>query len=64
MNRSLLLFLGAVALGGGVFYLYRSGKLVSAPGEMAVQATPKQVFRANLNTARRIDPNLLIGYYW
>lgn len=44
MSRSLLLFLGAVALGGGVFYLYKSGKLVATPGAMA-QGRPTQVFQ-------------------
>jgi len=35
MSRTLLLFLGAVALGGGVFYLYKSGKLVVLPPRWA-----------------------------
>jgi hypothetical protein len=59
MSRSLLLFLGAVALGGGVFYLYKSGKLVGTPGEMAYGA-PKQVFQVN---RKPIDLSLS-GYTW
>jgi hypothetical protein len=43
MSRNLLLFLGLVAVGGGAFYLYKSGKLVSMPGQMS-QGAPRQMF--------------------
>jgi hypothetical protein len=59
MSRTLLLFLGAVALGGGVFYLYKSGKLVGMPGEMAYGA-PKQVFQVS---RKPLDLSLS-GYSW
>jgi hypothetical protein len=58
MSRSLLLFLGVVALGGGAFYLYKSGKLVGTPGEMAY-GTPKQMFLVR----QPIDLHLS-GYTW
>lgn len=57
MNRTLLLVLGMAALGGGAYYLYKSGKLVGAPGgEMAASSPyygtptymPLQTVRANI----------------
>lgn len=59
MSRSLLLFLGVAALGGGVYYLYKSGKLVGMPGQMSAGA-PRQVFKVS---QKPIDLSLS-GYYW
>lgn len=63
MSRSLLLFLGAVALGGGVFYLYKSGKLVATPGAMA-QGSPTQAFRRVERVAMKPLNIPVSGYSW
>jgi hypothetical protein len=58
MSRNLLLFLGLVAVGGGAFYLYKSGKLVGMPGQMS-QGAPQQAF------LKRMPLDLhLSGYGW
>jgi hypothetical protein len=61
MSRNLLLFLGLVAVSGGAFYLYKSGKLVGMPGQMS-QGTPMQEFK--LAKRLPIPMPTLSGYYW
>jgi len=59
MSRNLILFLGLVAVGGGAFYLYKSGKLVGMPGQMS-QGAPRQMFYIN---PKKVDLSLS-GYAW
>lgn len=54
MNKTLLLIIGVAALGGGAYYLYRSGKMVSEPGYAS--AAPAQY----LGPMQRVQANIQI----
>lgn len=60
MNRTLLLVLGVAALGGGAYYLYKSGKLVGSPDINMAMGAPRQVFRVS---QKPIDLSMS-GYTW
>jgi hypothetical protein len=48
MNKTALILIGLAALGGGAYYLYKTGALVATP--TFGQGTPLQQMKAGLST--------------
>lgn len=53
--KTVLLVLGLAALGGGAYYLYKSGKLVSQPGMAAQNPYAPPVYMPMQRTAANIQ---------
>lgn len=60
-TSTMFILLGAVALGGGAYYLYKSGKLVGAP-TTAASAPMLQVRRVATPVNLNIPQSAMSGY--
>lgn len=58
--KTILGLIAVAAMGGGAYYLYKSGQLVSGPPAMGAGAPASA--NPNVIRAQRIDPSLIDAY--
>ena len=68
-TKTILILLGVAALGGGAYYLYKSGKLVSAPTSAATAQGPMRMMkvmpgRITLPNTASPQFSAVSGYAW